>query len=299
MLFNKCLKEPNYIDLYMEIVDQLFAKFRENKELNFRKLFLTYCQTKLQAQENDILLMATAGEDDETVMKKKERILGSVKLIAELFVRGAVPDDYVKLCLDKLLSKSIEDNIESAVFLIQGIGKKLYEYFAFESKLTTLTKKPKLKVRKFTKELFDDYIDKLIALKQTDKLTSRVKFAIQDLVDARDKDWANAFNQFPVPKQPGKPKEDIVAYRKKSKSIEKPEVPQEKPKEPAAVEAKPAVPERRVQAEQSVWGRSLEKYNKSKLEEKNRVRAHTIYNADSCVCTTSWMSICCTSRFPM
>jgi len=293
MLFSKSVKEPNFIDLYMEIVDQFFAKFKvlKDKELNFKKMFLIHCQEKLHAQENDILLMATSGEDEEVFMKKKERIRGSVKLIAELFIRGAIPDDYVKLCLDKLMNKSIEDNVESAICLLQGIGKKLYEYFAFEAKLTTLTKKPKLKVKKFNKELFDDYIDKLIAFKQSDQISSRVKFAIQDLIDARDMDWNNAFNQFPVLKQAGKIKEDIVAYRKKTKSIEKPESPPQKkdvvvPAEKPETEAKLESAEAKAAAEQNVFGRNLQKYHKSKLEEKSRV-CKIVNKTDSCESKTS------------
>eukprot|EP01022_Parablepharisma_sp_SALTPOND_P012045 TRINITY_DN1538_c0_g1_i1.p3 TRINITY_DN1538_c0_g1~~TRINITY_DN1538_c0_g1_i1.p3 ORF type:complete len:588 (-),score=81.04 TRINITY_DN1538_c0_g1_i1:256-2019(-) len=270
MLFNKCVNEPNFIDLYMEIVDQLFIKFKvpkgKPKGLQFKRPFLDYCQKKLKAKENDILLMAPTGEYDEVLMEKKDRIMGSVKLIAKLFVYGAIPDDYVKLCLDKLLKKAMDDNVESAAVLLQGIGQKLYEYFAFEAKLTTLTKKPKLKVKKFTKETFDDYIDKLVSLKQTATLSSKTKFAIQDLVDARDKVWSNAFNQFPVSKEAGKFKEDIVAYRKKSKAP-----PEEKivspVKEPEVV---PEPPEKSL-AEQNVFGRNLDKLHKSKLEEKIRV----------------------------
>ncbi len=266
MIFNKCIKEPNYIDLYMEIVDQLFAKFKANKDLNFKRLFLNYCQEKLQAQDNDILLIATGEEDDDTVMKKKERIMGSMRLIGELFVRGAVPDEYVKQCLDTLMNKALDDNVDSAVCLLRGIGKRLYQYFAFEAKLTTMTKRPKLRVKKFTKEMLDDYIDRLVALRQTDKLSSRVKFAIQDLVDAKNKDWSNAFDRFPVPKQPGKAKEDIVAYRKKTKSTDRPEPPQTSPSLPAT---KVEAPERKTGV--LFLGKELDRYHKSHMDEKNRV----------------------------
>ncbi len=267
----------------MELVDRLFLKFKgpkgKPKEHDFKRTFLDYCQKKLQAKENDILMMAPTGEDDEVLLEKKDRIMGSVKLIAELFVRGAIPDDYVKICLDRLLQKTMGDNIESAAVLLQGIGKKLYEYFAFEAKLTTLTKKPKLKVKKFTKEAFDDYIDKLIAFKQAEAIPSQVKFAIQDLVDARDKVWNTAFNQFPVSKQAGKISEGVVAYRKKSKSIEKPE------EKAATVPAKATTTELEVVPETTetkgekgpaepanIFGKNLDKYHKSKLDEKSRVR---------------------------
>ena len=302
MLFSKCVQEPNFIDLYMELADQLFNKFKteKTKDLDFKGMFLVHCQMKLQGQDNDILLMAASGEDEDVIMKKKERIRGSVRLIAELFIRGAIPDDYVKICLDKLMNKSIEDNIESAIYLLNGIGKKLYEYFAFEAKLTTLPKKPKLKVKKMTKELLDDYIDKLIAMKQSDKISSRVKFAVQDLVDSRDKVWSNAFNQFPVAKQVGKIKEEIVAYRKKTKSIEKSESPDKvKPaSEPAVLPATKAEEEKKP-AEQNILGRNLDKYHKSKLEEKNRVLNIFLSFDSSSNYITLLMSSYCQNKCPM
>jgi hypothetical protein len=247
----------------MEIADQLFAKSKAAKgkpnELNFKKMFLNYCQKKLQSKENDILMMAPTGEDDEVLMEKKERIRGSVKLIAELFVRGAIPDDYVKLCLDKLFNKVTDDNIESACLLLQGTGKKLYEYFAFEAKQTTLQKKPKLKVKVFNKELFSSYLKKLIELEEGDTLASKTKFTIKDLIQERDKDWSNAFNLFAATEEG---KKETIIYRKK---IKEPEEKKDIKEEGPEIEIGQKVLE-------TVFGKDLERYLKSELEEKIRVR---------------------------
>lgn len=287
MLFNKCLKEPNYIDLYMELADALFFKFKHDTEkqgLNFKKLFLSKCQAKLQSQEGDLLMLSPIEERDEEVsINKKERIYCSVKLIAELFTRGTIPDTFVKSCIDKLMKKSMEENIENALHLLLGIGKKLYQYFAFEAKLTTLKRKPKLKVSVFTKELLDDYIDQLVALNQGDKLSSRLKFMVQDVIQARDKDWSNAFDQFPVAKvSPGKGKEEIIAYRKKTKSIDKKEDPaKEEEKAKAEVAKQPGVEEnkkleelemrKKSTNEKNVFSKNLDRYQKSLLDQKYRV----------------------------
>ena len=276
MLFSKSIKEPNFIDLYMELVDQLFVKFKARTNeagLDFKKLFLSHCQSKLQTQDNDIFLMSSLEEgDDEVKLKKKERIYGSVKLISELFIRGAIPDEFVKNSLDKLLKKSLEDNVENAAHLLLGIGKKLYEYFAFEAKLTTSTKRPKLRIKMFTKEVLDDYVDQLVAAAQTDKLSSRVKFLVQDCVTARDQVWSGAFNQFPVAKPLGKAKEDIIAYRKKTKSVDRPEVPPREPaKEAKETKAEEEKERKKETVETIVLGRNVEKYHKSKMEEHNRV----------------------------
>jgi len=205
--------------------------------------------------------MAPTGEDDEVLMEKKERIKGSVKLIAELFIRGAIPDDYVKLCLDKLFNKVTNDNIESACLLLRGIGKKLYEYFAFEAKQTTLQKKPKLKVKSFCKELFGSYLERLIELEQGDILVSKTKFAIKDLIHERDKVWSNAFNLFSITEEG---KKETIIYRKKIKEPEeKKDIKEEEPE----IEVGQKVLE-------TVFGKDLERYLKSKLEEKIRVSVY-------------------------
>lgn len=282
MLFSKSIKEPNFIDLYMELVDQFFIKFKgSNNEagLDFKKLFLSYCQGKLQTQDNDIFLMSSLEEaDDDVQLKKKERIFGSVRLIAELFVRGAIPDDFLKNSLDKLLKKSLEDNIENAAHLLLGIGKKLYEYFAFEAARTTLTKKPKLRIKVFTKELLDDYVDKLVAATQTDALSSRVKFLVQDCLTARNKVWSAAFNQFPVANPIGKAKDEVIVYRKKTQSVDKASPPpHEAKKAEETKEAKVGEEETKKKevTELMVLGRNVAKYHKSKMEERHRVRENT------------------------
>ena len=268
MLFNKCVKEPNYIDLYMELVDNLNLKFniktaKGEEGLNFRKHFLTLCQKKLENPENDLLFMASLEDSDDDVrMNKRQRLFGNVKLIAELFNRGLAPDSFVKTCIDKLMKKTMEDNIENAIYLIQGIGKKIYEYFANETKPpVATTKKHKLWVKELSKEIFDEYIDQLIAVKQTDKISSRVKFLIEDLVRAREQNWSLAFQVQPVRK-------DGVTYRKKVVSLN------ETRAEMSDLGTKLDEHEKRKKSinEQNMFGTNLEKYHKTKVEEKTRVR---------------------------
>ena len=156
------------------------------------------------------------------------------------------------------------------------IGKKFYERFAFDAHQTTIKKKPKVRVKNITKEIFDDYIDQLVSLKQAEFVSSRIKFVIQDLIDARDQDWNNAFDYFPMPQQHGKQSENI-ALRKKTRSIEKQEPiitppPVQAPESPVS-DAKLQQRELRKKSvnEQNVFGRNIEKFQKTKLDEKIRV----------------------------
>jgi len=294
ILFNKCVKEPKYIHLYIELVDQLFRKFsiskykepqvKENIGMNFRRTFLDLCQEAFENRENEAFLKELPNDlsEEEKSFKKKQRVFGNIKLIGELFAHGAINDNIVVACIDKLKKEGNENAIENICHLVGTIGKKLYEYFAYEARLTTLTKKPKLRIKVINKEIFDDYIDYLISLKQTDKISSRVKFLIQDIIDFRNKDWSNAFNQFPVTKPIGG-HEEIIAFRKKTKSIEGkgPNSPEHKTPEKIQQETTAAeLPDAKLETrenrkrslnEKNVFGKNLEKYQKTRFEEKLRV----------------------------
>ena len=292
MLFNKCVKEPKYIHLYIELVDQLFRKFsilrskepgkENNIVFNFRRMFLDLCQEAFENRENEEFLKDLPADltEEEKEFKKRQRIFGNIKLIGELFAHGAITDSIVSQCVDKMKKEGSEACIENVCHLVMTIGKKLYEYFAFEARLTTLTKKPKLRVKFINKETFDDYVDYLISIKQADKVSSRIKFLIQDIIDMRDNEWSSAFNQFPITKPMGG-REEIVAFRKKTKSIETPNTaPEHKSPEKAPVEATVEAPDAKLETrefrkrslnERNIFGKNLEKYQKTRFDEKLRV----------------------------
>lgn len=80
ILFNKCVKEPSFIEVYMLLADQLFKKFSvpkgqpipQGKEgMNFKKVFLTFCQTTFENQENEDFLKEMPGDLDEEEKSRK------------------------------------------------------------------------------------------------------------------------------------------------------------------------------------------------------------------------------------
>ena len=116
ILFNKCVKEPSYIDVYMQLADQLFRKFNVPKGkpipngmegMNFKKIFLTFCQKTFENQENEDFLKDLPNDldEEEKKLKKKQRIFGNMKLIGQLFIRGDISDIVVKTCVERLLKE--------------------------------------------------------------------------------------------------------------------------------------------------------------------------------------------------
>lgn len=285
ILFNKCIKESNYIDLYMNLADQLFIKFpKENKKkplpvkvedcgnygmYDFKRTFCNLCQDTFRHEENQDFLKEMPNDLDEEEKKQKlrQRNIGNIRLIGQLFIRDILPEIAVKQCLEAFLQKDKEENIEHACILILIIGKRIYERFAFDAGQTaTIKRKPKLKLKSLNKELFEEYIDKLISYKQADFISSRIKFIIQDVIDARNQDWNNAFDFFKL--------NEGVAFKKKTKSIEKQEENMGK-QGTASLETDPKIVQRESRKksmnEQNAFGKNLEKFLKTKCEEKTRV----------------------------
>lgn len=306
IFFNKCVKEPNYIEVYMMLAENLFKKFKVVKEtyakgkeeqaqtyspskettqakdpikLDFRSKFLRICERTFKDQENEDFLkdMPADLDEEEKKQKKKQRIFGNMKLIGHLYIRGYIGIIAVKQCMEKFLKNITEDNIENACALLLTIGRAIYEGFAYEAYRTTNKKKPKVKLKGIKKEEFDDYIDKLVELKQTDKVSSRIKFMIQDVIEARDQDWGNAFDYIEVPPQYVK-KAEAVALRKKTRSIEKQEslVPPTIQKTPQEIIPDPKIEQRELRKksvnEQNVFEINLEKYKKTMIDQKIRMR---------------------------
>jgi translation initiation factor 4G len=266
MLFNKCIKEPKYIHLYIKLADQLFKKFSVSKlgdtgrvtGSNFRRMFLNLCQEAFESRHSNNFLNELPSDlsEEEKMFRKKQHVIGSMKLIGELFAHGILTDAVLIQCMENMQREKNEQNVEIMVNLLLTTGKKVYEYFAFEARMSTLVKKPRLKISKLDKELFDSYIDYLIAIKQNGKISARVKFLIQDIIDIRNKEWMQAFDKFPLKKSTSKKE---VVFRKKTKSVE------------VLLPSEEQVDEKKNLNEYNVFGRSLEKYYKTQFNEKLRV----------------------------
>lgn len=274
ILFNKCVNEHTYIDLYMKLVDQLFHKFRQTKKLlNFKKLFIEKCQLTFEEAPDDFLKELPGDlDEEEKKQKKRQRMLGNTKLIGQLFIRGALADIVVISCFARLFKDPKDDSIENLCHLFLTIGKPLYEKYAADADQAMSPKKSKIRIKTLSKETFDDHIDRLIELKQTPGLPSRLKFMILDVIEARNKDWNNAFDKFVVPAHASNGKE-VLIYRKRTKSVDRCEAPPVKSETLSAADPKVEMHEMRKKSmnEQNVFGRNIERFKKTQIDERIRV----------------------------
>lgn len=281
ILFNKCVNEHTYIDLYMKLVDQLFHKFRQPNNskagpLNFKKLFIEKCQSTFEEAPDDFLKELPGDlDEEEKKQKKKQRMLGNTKLIGQLFIRGALTDAAVISCFTRLFKNIKDDAIENLCHLLLTIGKKLYEKYAADADQAMTPKKSKIRIKTLNKELFDDYVDRLLELKQLPGLPSRIKFMILDVNEAQNKDWNNAFDKFVVQANKSGDGKGMMIYRKKTQSIDGSDaVP------PVAETLLAPTPDPKLEMhemrkksmnEQNIFGRNIERFKKTQIEERIRV----------------------------
>ena len=152
ILFNKCIREHKYIHLYIKLVDQLFKKFsnmkaeepdKKNLGSDFRRNFLSLCQEAFENRESNDFLKELQSDlsEEEKAFRKKQQVLGNIKLIGELFAHGIIADIILIACIKSMKNEETEANIENIAQLVLTIGKKLYEYFAYTARMTTRDRK--------------------------------------------------------------------------------------------------------------------------------------------------------------
>ena len=159
-------------------------------------MFIDHCQRTFEDMESENLFKNAPKDMDETEKhyKKRQRILGNIKLIGELYIRGALPEKVVIACIDSLFVEINEEKIENLCQLLLKLGKPLYEYYAYREGYSTRKMNHPIKAKSFQQPKFDSIVDKLVEMKGNNELiTSRVRFMIQDVQEAREKDWNLVF----------------------------------------------------------------------------------------------------------
>ncbi|CEM18459.1 unnamed protein product [Vitrella brassicaformis CCMP3155] len=187
IVFEKAVSEPNFSEMYADLCQILrwrSPEFPHEKEKGktFYRALLNKCQeefeklpeTKMTLSDEDKAKLSS--DDQEIKLKKlKDRILGNIKFIGELFLRRLLSAKVVKEVVTSLIgadaSYSPEELfIECLCKLITTIGSTLESTDA-------------------GKQLLTHFSSRMKELKAQDKYSKRIKFALQDVLDLRQNDW--------------------------------------------------------------------------------------------------------------
>lgn len=179
-VFENAVVQPTFVAMYADLCSELDAALPEFEAdggpKSFKKMLANTCQEEYEATEaaREEALSLSAEERDIAEHKAKQRLLGNVRLIAELFKKDMVNDRIMLLILSDLLGTAeqepSEDNVEAACEVIATAGD------ALESN-------PRSKAR------LDSVFGQLNRLANSKGYAPRIRFVIRDVVELRAQHW--------------------------------------------------------------------------------------------------------------
>ncbi|ORZ05300.1 armadillo-type protein [Lobosporangium transversale] len=195
LIFEKATDEPNFGSVYAMLCQKLMDKITpEVKDVTvegsnggklFRKYLLHRCQEdfmrgwKDKASAGGVSLNDKDGPDlmsDEyyILMKAKRQGLGLIHFIGELFKLNMLTEKIMHECVKKLLAnvkEPEEEETEGLCKLMTTVGLQLD--------------------RPEAKPHMDVYFFRMAELTKNNKLPSRIRFMVQDVIDLRANKWVN------------------------------------------------------------------------------------------------------------
>ncbi|KAJ1560209.1 hypothetical protein HK405_007877, partial [Cladochytrium tenue] len=207
-IYDKAVDEYHFQNMYGRLCWKLSSKLPEvqkwidmnTKNNIFRRLLLNKCQEEfeksekwtreddegnLSRQERLKKLHEMSSEEKERYAeeqfqrtKLKRRVLGNISFIGELFKLGMITEKIMHSCVLQLMKNVAdpeEEETESLCKLLTSIGEKLDHEQA--------------------KKHVDSYFDQIKRLSVNQKLPSRIRFMLQDLMELRANNWKSRTEQ--------------------------------------------------------------------------------------------------------
>ncbi|KAL0133320.1 hypothetical protein PUN28_000815 [Cardiocondyla obscurior] len=201
LVFEKAVDEPSFSVEYALLCKELAMMevagpdSQESSSVSFKKLIITRCQKEFEKNPiDDVTRNRRIKEIDEcTDLERKKELqlaledaerrirvksVGNIRFIGELYKQQILTTKIMHRCIRHLLDQNDEDNLECLCKLLTTIGKDL------ELKGST--------------EEMQDYFNKMqdiVARKGHSKISSRIRFMLQDVIDLRANKWIPRRNE--------------------------------------------------------------------------------------------------------
>ena len=185
-VFENAVQQPTFVAMYADFCAELDAALpefppppdQENAPLGFRKMLANTCQIEYESTEEARARAAALPptEREEAERRAKQRLLGNIRLIAELFKKGMVNDRIMLLILADLLgpgdSEPAEDSVEAVCELLSIAGGSLESSVKSTGRLNAA-------------------FEKLTKMSASKTYANRIRFVIKDLLELRSQHWVN------------------------------------------------------------------------------------------------------------
>ncbi|XP_018796557.1 PREDICTED: eukaryotic translation initiation factor 4 gamma 3 isoform X4 [Bactrocera latifrons] len=220
LVFEKAIDEPNFSVSYARLCHRLISEVKRRDErmesgtktnlAQFRAALLdkterefTYNVTKSIAKEKklqpiiekiaectDLIEKAELeAQLEEEERKIRRRSGGTVRFIGELFKISMLTGKIINSCIDALLNPNSEDQLECLCKLLTTVGEK-FEQTPINTKEST---------RCYSLEKTMNRMQAIASKtdKEGAKISSRVRFMLQDVIDLRRDKWQSKRNEAP------------------------------------------------------------------------------------------------------
>lgn len=191
LVFEKAIDEPNFSKAYAAMCNKLSklkvpAENAPDQCVNFRALIINKCQMQFVTKKVDenVEKLEKEMNDCADPIKKKElflllqeenrrlrmRSVGNVRFIGELFKLKMLTSKIMMYCMNYLIEKLEEEKLECLCKLLTTIGEQ---------------------VEMEIKDRLDEIFKKMqqIVDQKSNKISSRVRFMLQDVIELRKRHW--------------------------------------------------------------------------------------------------------------
>merc|ERR1719232_2259067 len=202
LVFEKAVDEPAFSVAYAQMCKVMQMKKvpvdggKEEEYVNFRKLLISRCQKEFEKDYMENLdrdkyvqdMAAATTEDDkkrvkiefeQMEMKLRRRSLGNIRFIGELYKLHMLTARIMHECVKKLLMTTDEESLECLCRLVTTVGKDLEE-----ETTGRLSKGPQPGINDLSV-----YFKEMSKLVEQRKISSRVRFLMQDVIELRLNGW--------------------------------------------------------------------------------------------------------------
>ncbi|GJN26848.1 hypothetical protein PR202_gb14809 [Eleusine coracana subsp. coracana] len=184
LIFDKALMEPTFCEMYASFCFRLAGDLpnfvKDDEKITFKGLLLNKCQEEFEtgereqaeAEESEGGMKQSEGVREDKRIRARRRMLGNIRLIGELYKKKMLTERIMHECIHKLLGEyhnPDEEDLESLCKLMSTIGEMIDH--------------PRAKVH------MDFYFDLMRKLSENFKLSSRMKFMLEDVIDLRKNRW--------------------------------------------------------------------------------------------------------------
>lgn len=216
LVFEKAIDEPNFSSAYAQLCQKLSRPMEEkeeaerksgekgnkdNTQATFKKELLNKCQTEFNnhvANENSIReklepmqtelnetndsnrKMELTMQLEEEERKLRQRSVGTVRFIGELYRQNMLLTSIMEWCVMTLLSIRTEEKLECLCKLLQTVGQKM-ELKTHDEEYD----------KKYYRDLTPHFqtMQQIASDKKQSKISSRVRFMLMDTIELRKNKW--------------------------------------------------------------------------------------------------------------